>query len=126
MNILPDSRLQGSIGNVMADWPDGNGGTTRLELQPIYCFNCGRPNGYVPVGIMSFVSWLCTPCAEKWGHDASLHTCPDQEFWDKVHEEMMARFGRALTERELSALAEHGKLGRGLELLDRESPYRSR
>ncbi len=122
-NVLPDSRLKDAKGTVMVDWPTATG-KIRLELEPIFCFNCGTPAGYVPKGIMSFVSWLCQPCSEEWGATASLHSSPDQEFWDAVGAEMVARFGKALTQDELWVLAEQGRLGRNLELLARESPYK--
>lgn len=122
-NVLPDSRLKDPKGTVMVDWGTATGETVRLELEPIFCFNCGKPNGYVPRDIMSFVSWLCQPCSDRWGHDASLHVHADQEFWDKVGHEMQTRYGRALTQLELWALAEADRLPEAMKLLIRESPY---
>jgi hypothetical protein len=107
----------------VADWPDGNGGSIRLELEPIYCFNCGKPNGYVPVGLMSFVSWLCVDCSITWGQNAKAHKHADQDFWDKLYECMMTKYGRALTQEEINRLAEGNNLGQ-LALLERESPYK--
>lgn len=125
-NVLPDSRLHDPKATVMVDWPilDGTGRTVRLELEPIYCFNCGKPNGYVPREVMSFVSWLCLPCAEKWGEHANNWQTADEEFWLLVQAEMIARFGRVLDQAELDRLAAQGQLGKALELLDKESPYR--
>jgi hypothetical protein len=122
-DVLPDSRLQDPKATVMVDWPMGDGTTIRLELEPIYCFNCGKPNGYVPRHVMSFVSWMCQPCSIEWGKLASAHTHADQAFWDKVESEMLARFGKALTQEELAQLADQNRLGRPLELLEKESPY---
>lgn len=128
MNVLPDSRLASTVGDVVADWEwydeFGVRHKDRLTLQPIYCFNCGTPAGYVPRDVMSFVSWLCQPCSEKHGEAASLWDSSDREFWRAVGEEMRARFGRALTQGELAALADQNRLGRGLELLARESPFK--
>jgi hypothetical protein len=124
-DILPDSRLKSTIGDIMADWRDGDGNVTRLCLQPIYCFNCGKHNGYVPRDIMSFVSWLCEACSATWGDRASLHQSSDREFWLKVAEEMSLKYGRALTQQELWQLAEQDKLSAGLQLLMRESPFRN-
>ena len=128
-DVLPDSRLASAVGEVMADWPItdefGNRKVIRLCLQPIFCFNCGKPNGYVPVGIMAWVSWLCPPCAEKWSPEASALMAPDDEFWRAVAEEMQTRFGHVLSQAELERLAEQGRLGSALEKLDRESPYRA-
>lgn len=140
-NVLPDSRLQDPKATVMADWeweepvgrPVFNGREyvqkyrkvkKRIELEPIYCFNCGKMSGYVPREVMSFVSWLCLPCSETVGEQASLWVSSDRDFWLKVGEEMRARFGRALTQRELFELGEQGRLGVGLELLARESPFK--
>lgn len=129
--VLPDSRLRDPKATVMADWPvtvvaaDGTETTKtiRLELEPVFCINCGKPNGYVPREIMSFVSWLCMPCAETWGEHANNWQTSDQEFWDVVAAEMLDRFGRVLTQKELEQLAERGHLGSALEKLEKESPY---
>lgn len=121
---LPDSRMRDPKGCVVVDWPDNQGGSIRLELEPIFCFNCGAPNGYVPRGLMTFVSWLCAFCSLVWGKEASLHSHADQEFWDKVYSEMIDKFGRALTQEELERMAEKNSLPSGLALLDKESPYR--
>lgn len=136
-DVLPDSRLSSGRGRVVADWVVGRkvvmrGGrpvsvparTIRLELEPIHCFNCGRGAGHVPVGIMTYASWLCEPCSVTWGAAASLHTAPDQQFWDAVSHEILKRFGRPLSKDELDALADQGKLGTSLEILNRESPYK--
>ncbi len=127
VDVLPDSRLHDPKATVMADWPclqpDGTLTTVRLELEPIYCLSCGKSAGYVPRDVMSFVSWLCQPCSEKYGEAAALWQSSDQQFWAKVAEAMQERFGRALTQRELWELGEQDRLGRGLELLTRESPY---
>jgi hypothetical protein len=127
MDILPDSRLKDPKGTVMADWPItdefGHTRTLRIQLEPIFCFNCCKPNGYVPREVMSFVSWMCEPCSEKWGEKASMHKCSDAVFWEKVREGMLEKYGRALTQAELETLAAQDKLGQ-LKLLERESPYR--
>lgn len=125
-DILPDSRLRDPKATVMVNWATPGGGTVRLELEPIYCFNCGVPNGYVPRAVMSFVSWLCRSCSEKWGEYASNWSVADEAFWSAVGAEMEDRFGRSLTQLELETLAEQGRLGSALEKLGRESPYKTR
>lgn len=122
-NILPDSRLADPKGTVMVDWQNTDGTFIRLELEPIYCFNCGKSNGYVPRDIMSFVSWLCMSCSEKWGEYADSWIVSDEIFWNDVAVEMLTRFGHILTHEELWSLGEQGRLGTALELLTRESPY---
>ena len=123
VDVLPDSRLKSKKGAVIADWTF-NGKTIRLELEPIFCFNCGKANGYVPAETMSFVSWLCNECSMKWGKEASLHTHADEEFWKAVHYEMVKRWGRGLTQEELYRMAEQDQLGTSLKLLEKESPYK--
>lgn len=125
MGALPDSRLKDPRGVVRADWTMPDGRTVRLNMEPIFCINCGKPAGYVPQEVMSFVSWLCEPCAEKWGEHASGWATADAAFWALVAAEMKDRFGHVLTQAELTALAEQGRLGTALEKLDRESPYRA-
>src|ERR1700680_2509915 len=107
---LPDSRLREPKGCVIADWPLGwswrmIGGrlryarkVIRLELEPIFCVNCGTPEGFVPRGIMSWVCFLCNSCAETHGQYAATLKCPDEDFWAKVASEMQAKYGRALTQ----------------------------
>lgn len=123
-NILPDSRLKDPKATVMVDWPLADGSSVRLELEPIYCFNCGVPNGYVPRHLMSFVSWLCGKCSQDFGELAENWRVADQDFWDTVAAEMLDRFGRVLSQQELEALAAQGRLGTLLEKLDNESPYK--
>lgn len=126
--VLPDSRLIDPKGTIMADWPItdqfGNPKIIRIELEPFFCFHCGKPGGYTPREIMSFVSWMCPKCAESKSVEACACMSSDEQFWQVVGAEMMARFGHILTQNELDALAEQGKLGSALEKLDRESPYK--
>jgi hypothetical protein len=124
METLPSSTLREAKGHVMADWNMTDGSVVRLELEPIYCFNCGKPNGYIPTGLMSWVSWLCQKCSQTYGAEADKLACPDEQFWNDVAWEMYARWGRYLTHEELWALGHQGKLGQSLELLERESPFR--
>jgi hypothetical protein len=128
-NVLPDSRLRDPRATVIVNWEffdplTGLPKMYRLELEPIFCMNCGKPQGYVPREVMSFVSWFCGPCSEQYGELASHWRHADQDFWDKVMEEMNSRYGRCLSQRELWELAEQGRLSTGLQLLIRESPYR--
>lgn len=124
LDILPDSRMKNPRDCVTIDWPLMDGTTVRLELEPIFCFSCGKPNGYVPREIMSFVSWLCMPCSEKYGELAENWVTSDDQFWQDVASEMKDRFGRVLTQRELCILTERGELGSALEKLEKESPYK--
>jgi hypothetical protein len=126
-DVLPDSRLLDPKATVMTDWPVLDNGvirTIRLELEPIFCASCGRPNGYVPKDVLSWVCWLCRECSAKYGEDASHMLASDELFWADVASEMLDRFGHVLNQAELEALAAARQLGRNLELLERESPYR--
>lgn len=122
--VLPDSRLADPKGTVMGDWPLPGGGTVRLELEPIYCFHCGLFAGYTPREVMSFVSYLCQQCADEHGEYAKQWTTSDDAFWKTVAAEMESRYGHVLSQAELEHEAEAGTLGRMLELLERESPYK--
>lgn len=124
-NVLPDSRLLDSKqGVVVADWKMLDGTVIRMPHQPIFCFNCGAPAGYVPEGVMSFVSYMCMKCAEEHGELAAHWQTKDEDFWAKVGEEMESRFGHVLDQFELAAVTEQGQLGSALEKLERESPYK--
>ncbi len=138
MSTLPDSRCANdTIGTVMVDWEfdelEKVGGVFRmvkkkhrLEMQPIYCVNCGKLEGYIPRGTVSWVCFLCNLCSDTHGYNAALLPCPDKDFWDAVASEMFAAYGRALTQKELICLVDQGKLSRGLQLLERESPYQGK
>lgn len=126
-NILPDSRLSDRRGSVMLDWPlrgGPNPPTVRLECVPCFCINCGAPGPYVPADTTSWASFLCQKCIESYGELASGWVCSEQAFCEAVAAEMLESFGRYLTELELCALKDQGKLGRYLELLERDSPYK--
>lgn len=123
--ILPDSRLarRPDLGTFMADWPLPSGGTVRVEVQPVYCANCGKLWGHVPKDNTGFAFWLCARCFEGHGPLAGTYAVPEDAFNRALAHEMEERFGRHLSDGELAALAERGELGRAIELLARESPY---
>ena len=126
--VLPDSRLASSQGGVMVDWPltlpDGTERTVRVECVPVFCGNCGVPYGYVPKDNTTFAFYLCPPCFEKYGEVAHTYALPDDEFNRNVEHEMKERFGRPLTASEIAVAADMGLLGKKLELLIAESPYK--
>lgn len=136
-HTLPDSRLKNPVDTVMVNWEweeyrvhrgqvQKRVVRHRLELEPIFCFQCGKRKGYVPRGLFSWVSMLCDPCSEALGGTPLELDHPDAEFWAKVSEEMERTYGRALTQTELDMLAERGELSRGLQLLERECPLPSK
>ena len=124
-NVLPDSRLHDRLhGSVMADWTLTDGSTVRIEMAAVYCASCGVPFGWVPAENTAFAFWLCNQCFEQYGAVVGTCVMPDEEFCRNVQHEMQAKHGRDLSELELFRLIEQGKLGKELELLARESPYK--
>lgn len=123
-NILPDSRLVAPKNTEMVDFKLPNGSTLRLEVEPIFCANCGKPQGGVPVGLMTSVFALCQPCSEVHGANLNGWVTTDEQFWAAVAMEMEIKYGHILSQAELDATAEIGGLSRPLQLLDAESPYR--
>src|SRR5215469_6543855 len=111
-HTLPDSRLRNPVDTVMVDWAWDEYRTVagqlqtrrvrhRLELEPIFCWECGKRQGYVPRGLFYWVSMLCNGCSEKLGGAPLELDHPDAEFWDKVSEEMERSYGRPLSQAEL-------------------------
>jgi hypothetical protein len=126
-DLLPDSRLtqRPDLGATVVDWQMPGGGSVRVEVVPIYCAACGKMYGYVPRENTAFAFYLCRKCSENWSPLPGTFVQPDDDFCRAVAEEMVARFGRPLTDAELAAAAGAGGLGRALELLAKESPYPS-
>jgi hypothetical protein len=101
--VPPDSRLQDrSKGSVRGEF----GAHGSINWVPIFCANCGKPNGYVPEENMSFVCWLCNDCSVKCGPELSTMMIPDEIFWQTVRHEQLERYGRLLDPKELHAVAE--------------------
>lgn len=76
IDILPDSRTGRIIGGIKI---------RGIESRPVYCANCGKPEGYVPVG-MTYAFFLCDPCAGKYGNDAHFMREPDEKFFARARE----------------------------------------
>jgi hypothetical protein len=133
-DVLPDSRLKDeTLGSVVANFEFDEVALVnglprlvkkkyRLEMLKIFCWNCGALQGYVPQGVMSWVSFLCNPCAAVCGEAAALLDTPDAEFWRVVSAEMERLYGRGLTQQELIVLVERSELPHSLQLLEKESP----
>jgi len=124
LDVLPDSRLKrADFGAVVMDWPV-NGRTVRVECVPCFCANCGKAGPFVPKENTTFAFWLCQACHETHGEIAGVLTIPDDVFNQAVEAEMVERFGRVLTAPEILVAADRGQLGRPLELLAAESPFK--
>ncbi len=122
-HVLPDSRLANPTGTVLVDWPLSDGSTVRIEVERVFCANCGKLFGFVPKENTVFTCWLCAKCFETYGLIAGTYAQPDDEFCQVVAAEMQERFGKTLTEAEIGLLKEDGRLGTALQLLEKESPY---
>lgn len=96
--LLPDSRLVRHVRGVI----DGFLGRFRLQLEPIFCANCGCDGGFVPTENMTFVFYLCDPCHERHGVPEGTYAVPDEVFFARVHEEQMEKYGRELSPFEMA------------------------
>lgn len=101
--IPPDSRLRDRSKGAVRGFFRGVG---FINWVPIFCANCGKPNGYVPEENMDFVCWMCTECSVKCGPELASMMVPDEIFWAKARGEQLERYGRLLNEQELQVIAE--------------------
>lgn len=102
--VLPDSRLRNRIKGVVRGFFRGVG---MINWVPIYCANCGKPNGYVPEENMDFVFWLCDRCSRtSVAQEAGVALVPDEVFWQKVKYEQLEKYGRVLSPAELATVAD--------------------
>lgn len=93
--ILPDSRQR-----TIATPKDAvNLGAAGFYV-PIFCGSCGAPGGQVPQENMTFVSWFCNSCFEKYGDQTLLYVMPDEVFWAEVANAQQEKYGRSLTAEE--------------------------
>ena len=118
-DLLPDSRLtqpKGVVRIAFGEWG-------RLNMQPIFCANCGKLGAYVPEENMTFAFWLCDhPCADSWATLAGTYTTSDEVFWETVAHESLEKYGHYLTEQDVLQLPTSGSLS----TLLRDSPLRRR
>lgn len=97
-DLLPDSRLKSPTGEIRIEFGEWG----RLNMEPIFCANCGKLGAYVPKENMTFAFWLCDhPCAEQWSPLPGTYTTPDQVFWERVKAESIESKGHYLTEKEV-------------------------
>lgn len=104
MTIAPDSRLRDRGKGIIRGVLGGTFGS--INWVPIFCANCGKPNGYVPEENTDFVCWLCDPCSLKVGPELATMMVPDEAFWAKAQAEQLERYGRLLNPRELLTVAD--------------------
>ena len=116
-NVLPDSRMASPTGVIRIEFGEWG----RLNMQPIFCANCGKLGAYVPEANMTFAFWLCDhPCADQWATLAGTYTTTDEVFFATAAQEMLEQYGHFLTEEEILK-AEVEKTGSFAKLL-KESP----
>lgn len=121
MDLLPDSRMKSPTGSTRIHWGEWG----MLNMQPIFCANCGKLGAYTPEENITFAFWLCDhPCAEQWGHLAGTYTSPDEVYWEKVKGEMMEQHGHYLDE--AGVLQAEANDGNSLATLLKESPIQRR
>lgn len=68
---------------------------------PIFCANCGVDGGWIPEEACDFASYLCDPCAIKWGPSSTEYLMPDEVFWEKVKQAQLEKYGRELSAEEV-------------------------
>jgi hypothetical protein len=95
--VLPDSRAKTTKGAI-----PGPGG----YWMPVFCANCGTPYGWVPEENCDFACWLCKECSETWGSIADTMFMPDEIFWERVKQAQIEKYGRMLTQDELTKLTQ--------------------
>ena len=108
----------------MVDWTLADGTSVRIEVEKIYCANCGKAYGWVPKENTTWACFLCTECFERWGAVAGAYAIPNNAFWEAVAYECLDRFGYIPTEEELMKLKDGVRLGSALEKLEKESPIK--
>lgn len=117
-DILPDSRLQDQKGGKRIEF----GPWGRINMEPVFCANCGKLGAYVPEENCTFACWLCDPCAETMGPITGALMMPDEVFWERVKAEQMEKYGRLLTKEEMEIVCDQPS-GAMAKLL-KESPIR--
>lgn len=124
-NLLPDSRLKDRNKlTIMGDWPMPDGSTVRVELSPVFCVGCGKPYGYVPKDNTVGATYICDDCYREDEECFTGMVVSDEQFVRDVAHEMVAKYGRPLTDLEVYALLEQDKLSRELKALIKDSPYK--
>ena len=94
-DLLPDSRMKNPTGVTRIEFGEWG----RLNMQPVFCANCGKLGAYVPEENMTFAFWLCDdPCSKQWSMLPGTYTTPDEVFWEKAKGEMLEKYGHYLTE----------------------------
>ena len=73
-----------------------------------YCINCGCDGPLTLEETTTFFSYLCTPCAEKYGQWDGMFAVPEEVFFEKLRNAQIEAYGRELTECEMLAALQDG------------------
>ncbi len=78
--LLPDSRMKSPKSSKTMFWP----GYGNIEVEQVFCANCGKEHGWVPQQNTTYAFWLCTYCAETYGDKLPGYLMPDEVYWEMV------------------------------------------
>lgn len=78
--ILPDSRMKNPKSSKTMYWP----GAGNIEVEEVFCANCGKRHGWVPQQNTTYAFWLCNYCSETYGTSLPGYLMPDEVYWEKV------------------------------------------
>lgn len=101
LDVIPESRTKARTGQKVD--------ATGRIWDPVYCAECGASGGYVTREVL-WACWLCPKCehlATVYQQQAAaggygLCVTPDFEVGQKLVEEQLTRYGRALTAEEFN------------------------
>jgi hypothetical protein len=92
-------------------------------MEMAYCFMCGKAYAWIPKENTVSVHAICNRCYRTFGTIEGCHVATDEQFRQDVGNELLARYGRALTDDELYNEVRDHNLGPALEALLRDSPF---
>ena len=104
-DTLPDSRTIATRAGMTPKnsvWMNGG------FWQHVYCASCGVQGGLVPEENMTYAFWLCNDvpgqhgCFRKYGYLTALMVMPDEIFWEEVKAEQIEKYGRLLSNEEVT------------------------
>lgn len=77
----------------------------QVEYIRIYCASCCKLSPYEIVAeTKDFAFWICASCAEHWSPLVDTYCVPDEVWFERNKQEMLAREGRELAGPEIVEL----------------------
>jgi hypothetical protein len=58
----------------------------------------------VPEENMTYAFWLCNECFKTYGHLTAMMVLPDEHFWAEVKAEQLEKYGRLLSNEEITEI----------------------